>query len=82
MTELLDLATEVRLSSDGRIEALRLPEGWRMVARTTSRWLVETDWWRQPVHREYRRCTTRTGECVEVYRDLDTGEWRLGRRYD
>jgi hypothetical protein len=82
MTELLDIPTEVRLSDDGRIEALRLPEGWRVVARTTSRWLVETDWWREPVRREYRRCTTRAGECVEVFRDLDTGAWRLGRRYD
>jgi len=82
VTELLDLPTEVRLSGDGRIEALRLPEGWRVVTRTTSRWVVETDWWREPVRREYQRCITRAGECVEVFRDLDTGAWRLGRRYD
>ena len=82
MTELLDLTCEVRQSGDGRIQAIRLPEGWRVLDRVTNRWVVETDWWRQPVRREYLRCTTRTGECVEVYRDLDTGVWRLARRYD
>jgi hypothetical protein len=82
MTELLDEPTDVRLSLDGRVEAVRLPEGWRTVARTTSRWLVEIDWWREPVRREYRRCLTRTHECVELYLDLETGAWHLARRYD
>jgi hypothetical protein len=82
MTELLNLPVEVHLTDDGRVDSVRLPEGWRVVARTTTRWLVETDWWRQPVEREYRRCTTRGGECVELYRDLRTGAWFLGRRYD
>jgi hypothetical protein len=82
MTELLDEPIEVRLAADGRIEALRLPEGWRVVVRTANRWLVDTDWWRRPIRRDYRRCLTRSDECVEVYRDLDSGAWHLSRRYD
>lgn len=82
MTELYDLPTEVRLTTDARLQAVRLPEGWRLVERTTNRWRVETDWWRDPVARDYRRCVTRSGECIEVYRDLRTDAWHLARRYD
>jgi hypothetical protein len=82
MTELLGLPTEVRQSADGRIEAVRLPEGWRLVAEVTHRWLVETDWWREPVRREYFRCRTGTDQRIELYRDLETGAWHLARRYD
>jgi hypothetical protein len=82
MTELLGLPTEVRLGPGGAVQAVRLPEGWRVVERTTARWRVETDWWREPVRRDYHRCVTRTGECVEVYRDLGTDAWQLARRYD
>jgi hypothetical protein len=82
MTELLAEPIEVQLAPDGRIQALCLPEGWRPVARTPGHWRVETDWWREPVERDYRRCITRTGECVEVYLDLRTGTWHLARRYD
>jgi hypothetical protein len=82
VTELLDQPTEVRLRPGGEIEAVLLPEGWRLVARTTNRWLVETDWWRQPVRREYHRCLTRrSGDWIELYRDLETGTWHLARRY-
>ncbi len=82
MTELYELPVEVRLGGEGRIEAVRLPEGWRLVDRTTARWLVETDWWREPVSRDYRRCLLRAGECVEVFRDMRSGAWYLARRYD
>ena len=82
MTELVDVPVEVRPGAGGAVEAVRLPEGWRLVARTTNRWVVETDWWRQPVRREYRRCVTRAGDCIELSLDLDDGRWRLVRRYD
>jgi len=82
MTELYELPTEVRLAAGGGIQAIRLPEGWRLVERTSNRWLVETDWWREPVSRDYRRCVTRSGECVEVYHDLALDSWHLARRYD
>ena len=81
MTELFDLAVEVRLAGE-RVEAVRMPEGWRVVARTTNRWLVDVDWWRLPARRDYRRCLLRSGDCVELYRDLESGAWHLARRYD
>jgi hypothetical protein len=82
VTELFDLPVEVRLGGDGRVEALRLPVGWRVVTRTLNRWLVEIDWWREPVRRDYRRCLVRSGDCVELYHDLGTDAWHLARRYD
>jgi hypothetical protein len=82
VTELFDLPVEVRVGGGGRIEAVRLPEGWRVVTRTVNRWLVEIDWWRDPVRRDYRRCLVRSGDCVELYHDLETGAWHLARRYD
>lgn len=82
MTELFDLPVEVRLGGEGRVEAVRMPEGWRVVERTANRWLVDIDWWRRPVRRDYRRCVLRGGDCVELYRDLETDAWHLARRYD
>jgi hypothetical protein len=44
--------------------------------------VVETDWWRIPVRRLYLRLLLGDEECVELYRDLDTGRWHWSRRYD
>ena len=83
MTELLEEPVEVRLAGDGAVTAVRLPTGgWREVVRTVNRWVVETDWWRTPVRRDYRRCLLRGDDCVEVYADHGTGRWWLSRRYD
>ncbi len=82
MTELFDLPVEVRLDAEAEVEAVRMPEGWRVVARTTNSWMVDTGWWRQRVRREYRRCLLRSGDCIELYQDLETGAWHLARRYD
>jgi hypothetical protein len=82
VTELLGEPVAVRLGADGALRAVRTPSGWREVGRTTNRWLVETDWWRRAVRRDYRRCLTRDGECLEVYRDLEEDRWWLARRYD
>jgi len=62
--------------------ALRFDGGWREVLEVAARWRVETDWWRTPVRREYVRCLLSGGECVDVYRDLDSGGWFRVRRYD
>jgi len=90
MTELLDTAVEVRLDPTGALVAFRrqgsggVPSShpWRTVERTTARWVVDTDWWREPARREYRRCLIEGDECVELALDLDTGAWTLSRRYD
>ncbi|HEY6378733.1 MAG TPA: hypothetical protein VI316_06100 [Candidatus Dormibacteraeota bacterium] len=83
MTELLSAAVEVRRDATGALLAVRLPPGgWRAVERTLCRWMVETDWWGQAVHRDYRRCLLAGGDCVELACDLVTGAWRVARRYD
>ena len=83
MTELLNTPIDVQLRSDGAPSALRLPRrGWHDIARITNRWLVETDWWRDPVLREYHRVLTGDGECYEVFCDLLDHTWYISRRYD
>ncbi|GAC1338671.1 MAG: hypothetical protein NVSMB29_04820 [Candidatus Dormibacteria bacterium] len=82
MTELFERAIEVRLGPSGELQSVRTPAGWRTVARVVNRWLVETDWWREIVMRDYRRVLTGDGQCLELYRDLGDGSWHLSRRYD
>jgi hypothetical protein len=82
MTELLEGTIEVRTSADGRPVAIRNGQVWGRVAEVVNTWRVETDWWRIPVGRDYVRCLLNDGECVDLYRDLETGEWHRERRYD
>jgi len=82
MTELLDGVIEVRSNPPGIPGAIRIGAGWRRVTRVTNCWLVETDWWRTPVRRHYHRCLMAGGDCLEIYHDLESREWRLARRYD
>lgn len=88
MTELLaDGSVEVRAGAGGDPVAVRGGGGgWRPVTHTLSRWVVDTDWWRTPVRREYRRCLVDGGECLELCRELDDAPspwaWRVVRRYD
>ena len=85
MTELLDGVAEVRLDRrTGALRAVRLSGRWHSVNRVTGRWAVETDWWRTPVRRHYLRLVLegQGSECVELYRDVETGVWHWSRRYD
>ena len=84
MTELLEGAVEVRTDADGRPVAIRTGpgSGWGPVAEVVNTWRVETDWWRTPVGRDYVRCLLADGDCVDLYRDLETGVWHRERRYD
>jgi hypothetical protein len=87
----------VRVAADGSPVAVLTPAGWREVVCTVNRWVVEIDWWRAPVRREYRRCLVAGGECLELCRDLEgagggrspagaaaggPGGWTVVRRYD
>jgi hypothetical protein len=83
MTELLNLRVGVRTRNDGAPCAVRIPgRGWRSIDRITNHWLVEADWWRDPVLRAYHRVLTDDGECYDLYRDLLDDGWYLCRRYD
>jgi hypothetical protein len=39
------------------------------------RWLVEEEWWREPLQREYLTVLTSTGGIRTIYTDTITGEW-------
>lgn len=82
MTELLEGAVDVRIDASGRPAAIRTGSVWGRVAEVVNTWRVETDWWRTPVGRDYVRCLLVDGECIDLYRDLETGVWHRERRYD
>lgn len=82
VTELLEGIVEVRTGVDERPVAIRDGSRWVPVAEVVNAWRVETDWWRIPVGRDYVRCLLDDGDCVDLYRDLETGAWHRERRYD
>ena len=53
-----------------------------MPAEAANRWLVEVDWWRRPVAREYWKLVVSDLVLCEVYHDLDLDAWFLERVYD
>ncbi len=61
------------------------PPGWMHYAGVEHRLLhaagperIETAWWRGgDVRRDYYRVTSATGEQFWIFRDLDTGQWRV-----
>jgi hypothetical protein len=82
MTELLDAEVSVRTGAGGAVAAVRLDGRWEELERVAAGWRVETDWWREPVRRDYWRCLLRSGDCVEICRDHASERWSLVRRYD
>lgn len=82
MTELLTGAAEVRTDAAGSPLAVRCAGAWHDVTEVVLTWRVETDWWRTPIRRDCVRCLLAGGECVDVYRDLESGSWFWLRRYD
>lgn len=47
-----------------------------------ARWKVETEWWKQPVVREYWRAVLNSTTLCELYRDVLRNEWFVERVYD
>ncbi len=45
-------------------------------------WIVDVDWWSQPVSREYWRVLLGEQLMCEIYRDQADGAWYLERVYD
>jgi hypothetical protein len=50
--------------------------------RPVRRWIVDVDWWNQPVSREYWRVVLRERLMCEIYRDLTEDTWYVERVYD
>jgi hypothetical protein len=47
-----------------------------------ARWKVETEWWDEPVIREYWKALLNSNLLCELYHDLSRDEWFLERVYD
>ena len=47
-----------------------------------ARWKVETEWWNQPVIREYWKALLNNTLLCELYHDLSSDEWFVERVYD
>jgi len=54
-----------------------------IVARAAGPERLETGWWRSGgIRRDYFRVLTESGQQFWMFRDLDTGEWRLHGSYE
>jgi hypothetical protein len=82
MTRLLSppAVVEVTLSADGTPSFIdgELSGSIDPIAR----WKVETEWWNQPVIREYWKALLNNTLLCELYHDLGSDEWFVERIYD
>ncbi len=72
---------EVETGDDGQPRHIR-GEPLAGEVRVVQRWIVEVDWWSQPVSREYWRVLLSDRLMCEIYRDRDEGTWFLERVFD
>jgi hypothetical protein len=47
-----------------------------------ARWKVETEWWDEPVIREYWKALLNSNLLCELFHDLSRDEWFVERVYD
>lgn len=50
------------------------------IANVAKRWIVQADWWRQEISRQYYKVECVNGGTYEIYRERD--RWFLERLYD
>jgi hypothetical protein len=82
MTKLLSppAAVDVTLSADGTPGFIR--GEFSGSVDPIARWKVETEWWNQPVIREYWKALLNNTLLCELYHDLSSDEWFVERIYD
>ena len=82
MTRLLTPPTAVMVAlRPGGIPAL-ISGAWSGTLDPIARWKVETEWWDQPVVREYWKVLLNSTVLCELYHDLTRDEWFVERVYD
>jgi len=82
MTRLLSppAAVEVTLSADGT--PCYIAGAFSGSIDPIARWKVETEWWDQPIVREYWKALLNSAVLCELYHDLSKDQWFLERVYD
>ncbi len=68
--------------SEGRPQRLVWQGRSHRVEEITRRWRVQSDWWREPLWRDYFKLTTDSGLLLILYHDLLSEEWYIQRIYD
>lgn len=84
MTRLLNppRPIEVEVGDDGAPRQVRGPGSFTGPVRPVQRWVVEMDWWSEPIARDCWRVLLRGRLLCEIYRDRADGAWYLERVYD
>lgn len=68
--------------TDAAPQAPPLPApGPTRVLEVCNRWRIDDEWWRKPISRMYYELRTPTA-LLEIFQDLNTGEWFLERLHD
>ena len=52
------------------------------ITRITRRWRIKSDWWDEPLWRDYFKLTTDAGLLLIIFQDLVNEKWYLQRLYD
>lgn len=52
------------------------------ITQITRRWRIKSDWWDEPLWRDYFKLTTDTGLLLIIFHDLLDEQWYLQRLYD
>jgi hypothetical protein len=73
-------AVEVTLSDDGT--PCFITGEFSGAIDPIARWKVETEWWKQPVVREYWKALLNNNLLCELYHDLQQDRWFVERVYD
>ena len=73
-------AVEVTLSDDGT--PAFITGAFSGSIDPIARWKVETEWWKQPVIREYWKAVLNSNLLCELYHDLHEDKWFVERIYD
>lgn len=78
------LPIRTRIQGDGRPIAFVLSGVTHRVETVEDLREPRLDWWAPggEIHRVYWLVTTHLGLVCEIYRDVPSGEWFMGRRYD
>ena len=82
MTRLCDPPLEVGVGLTSEGAPGEISGALRGSLAPVARWMVELDWWRNPVAREYWKVVLQDRLLIEIFHDLDQDAWFLERIYD
>jgi hypothetical protein len=76
------LLIEVMSEKDGFPQQLVWQDQVHPITQITRRWRIRSDWWDEPLWRDYFKLTTDTGLLLIIFHDLLDDQWYLQRLYD